>query len=173
MNDATGEDPMQKITPFLWFDDQAEEAMHFYTSIFKNSKPGRVTRYGKGGPGPEGNVMSVTFELEGQQFMGLNGGPMFHFTEAISLFVDLRNPGRSRRALGKTFRRGREEPMRLAERQVRPFLADHSSSADAADAGSRPGKIKTRDAGDAEDEQNRNQGIAARLPGILKAASAD
>jgi predicted 3-demethylubiquinone-9 3-methyltransferase (glyoxalase superfamily) len=79
---------MQKITPFLWFNDQAEEAMNFYVSIFKNSKPGRVTRYGKGGPGPEGRVMSVTFQLEGQEFMGLNGGPMFHFTEAISFFVD-------------------------------------------------------------------------------------
>jgi predicted 3-demethylubiquinone-9 3-methyltransferase (glyoxalase superfamily) len=88
MNDGSSEDPMQKITPFLWFNDQAEEAMNFYTSVFKNSKPGRVTRYGKGTPGPEGKVMSVTFELEGQEFMGLNGGPMFHFTEAISLFVD-------------------------------------------------------------------------------------
>jgi predicted 3-demethylubiquinone-9 3-methyltransferase (glyoxalase superfamily) len=79
---------MQKITPFLWFNDQAEEAMNFYISIFKNSKPGRVTRYGKGGPGPEGKVMSATFQLEGQEFMALNGGPMFQFTEAISFFVD-------------------------------------------------------------------------------------
>jgi len=79
---------MQKITPFLWFNDQAEEAMNFYVSIFKNSKAGRVTRYPKGSPGPEGKVMSVTFQLEGQEFMGLNGGPMFKFTEVISLFVD-------------------------------------------------------------------------------------
>jgi len=79
---------MQKITPFLWFNDQAEEAMNFYVSIFKNSKVGRVTRYPKGSPGPEGKVMSVTFQLEGQEFMGLNGGPMFKFSEAISLFVD-------------------------------------------------------------------------------------
>jgi predicted 3-demethylubiquinone-9 3-methyltransferase (glyoxalase superfamily) len=79
---------MQKITPFLWFNDQAEEAMNFYVSIFKNSKTGRVTRYPKDSPGPEGKVMSVTFQLEGQEFMGLNGGPMFKFTEAISLFVD-------------------------------------------------------------------------------------
>jgi len=79
---------MQKITPFLWFNDQAEEAMIFYVSIFKNSKVGRVTRYPKGSPGPEGKVMSVTFQLEGQEFMGLNGGPMFKFSEAISLFVD-------------------------------------------------------------------------------------
>ena len=79
---------MQKITPFLWFNDQAEEAMIFYVSIFKNSRVGRVTRYPKGSPGPEGKVMSVTFQLEGQEFMGLNGGPMFKFSEAISLFVD-------------------------------------------------------------------------------------
>jgi predicted 3-demethylubiquinone-9 3-methyltransferase (glyoxalase superfamily) len=73
---------MPKITPFLWFDNQAEEAMQFYTSIFNNSKTGRVT------PGPNGHAISVTFELEGQKFMALNGGPHFHFTEAISLFVD-------------------------------------------------------------------------------------
>jgi predicted 3-demethylubiquinone-9 3-methyltransferase (glyoxalase superfamily) len=68
---------MQKITPFLWFDGQAEEAMNFYVSIFKNSKVGRVTRYGEGGPGPKGTVMSATFQLEGQEFMALNGGPQF------------------------------------------------------------------------------------------------
>lgn len=79
---------MQKITPFLWFNDNAEEAMNFYVSIFKNSKIGKVTRYGDAGPGPEGTVMSATFELEGQPFMALNGGPMFKFTEAISLFVN-------------------------------------------------------------------------------------
>ena len=78
---------MQKITPFLWFNDNAEEAMNFYVSIFKNSKVGRVTRYTDAGPGPKGTAMSVTFELEGQPFMALNGGPHFRFTEAISLFV--------------------------------------------------------------------------------------
>jgi predicted 3-demethylubiquinone-9 3-methyltransferase (glyoxalase superfamily) len=79
---------MQKITPFLWFDDKAEEAMKFYTSIFKNSKIGSVTRYGEAGPGAKGTVMSATFELEGQKFMALNGGPLFKFTEAISFFVN-------------------------------------------------------------------------------------
>ena len=79
---------MPKITPFLWFDHQAEEAMNFYVSIFKNSKAGTITRYGDAGPGPKGTVMSVTFERDGQQFMALNGGPVFHFTEAISLFVN-------------------------------------------------------------------------------------
>jgi predicted 3-demethylubiquinone-9 3-methyltransferase (glyoxalase superfamily) len=78
---------MQKITPFLWFNDNAEEAMNFYVSIFENSKVGRVTRYGDAGPGPKGQVMSATFTLEGQEFMALNGGPQFRFTPAISLFV--------------------------------------------------------------------------------------
>jgi predicted 3-demethylubiquinone-9 3-methyltransferase (glyoxalase superfamily) len=79
---------MQKITPFLWFDGKAEEAMKFYTSIFKNSKVGNVSRYGDAGQGPKGTVMSATFELEGQKFMALNGGPEFKFTPAISLFVN-------------------------------------------------------------------------------------
>jgi predicted 3-demethylubiquinone-9 3-methyltransferase (glyoxalase superfamily) len=79
---------MQKIVPFLWFDGKAEEAMNFYTSIFMNSKIGDVTRYGKAGPGPEGTVMSATFELEGQKFYALNGGPQFTFTPAISFFVN-------------------------------------------------------------------------------------
>jgi len=78
---------MQKITPFLWFDNQAEEAMNFYVSIFKNSKRGRVSRYGEAGPGPKGTVMVAAFQLEGQEIMALNGGPHFKFTEAISLVV--------------------------------------------------------------------------------------
>jgi predicted 3-demethylubiquinone-9 3-methyltransferase (glyoxalase superfamily) len=79
---------MQKITPFLWFDGKAEEAMKFYVSIFKNSKIGRVSRYGDAGPGPKGTVMSATFQLEGQEFIALNGGPQFKFTPAISFFVN-------------------------------------------------------------------------------------
>jgi predicted 3-demethylubiquinone-9 3-methyltransferase (glyoxalase superfamily) len=79
---------MQKITPFLWFDGKAEEAMNFYVSVFKNSKVGRVSRYGEAGPGPKGTVMSATFQLEGQDFFALNGGPQFVFTPAISFFVN-------------------------------------------------------------------------------------
>ena len=78
---------MQKITPFLWFDGKAEEAMNFYVAIFKNSKVVRVTRYGEAGPGPKGTVMSATFQLEGQDFYALNGGPQYSFTPAISFFV--------------------------------------------------------------------------------------
>ncbi|MGA9307784.1 MAG: VOC family protein [Candidatus Sulfotelmatobacter sp.] len=79
---------MQKIRPFLWFDSNAEEAIEFYTSIFKNSKMGEIQRYGDAGPGPKGSVMTVRFQLEGQEFMALNGGPYFKFTPAISFFVD-------------------------------------------------------------------------------------
>jgi predicted 3-demethylubiquinone-9 3-methyltransferase (glyoxalase superfamily) len=79
---------MQRITPFLWFDGKAEEAMNFYVSVFKNSRVVSVTRYGEAGPGPKGTVMSATFQLEGQDFYALNGGPQFTFTPAISFFVN-------------------------------------------------------------------------------------
>lgn len=78
----------QKITTFLWYDDQAEEAAKFYTSLFKNSKITDVARYSDAGPGKLGSVMTVVFELEGQEFIALNGGPEFKFTEAISLMVE-------------------------------------------------------------------------------------
>lgn len=78
----------QKITPFLWFDDRAEEAAKFYTSIFENSKIGSVTRYGDAGPRPKGMVMTVTFQLEGLEFIALNGGPQYKFTEAVSFLVN-------------------------------------------------------------------------------------
>jgi predicted 3-demethylubiquinone-9 3-methyltransferase (glyoxalase superfamily) len=79
---------MQKISPFLWFDHQAEEAVNFYVSVFRNSKVRNVARYGDAGPGPKGSVMTVSFELEGQQFTALNGGPHFKFTEAVSFVVN-------------------------------------------------------------------------------------
>jgi prepilin-type processing-associated H-X9-DG protein len=79
---------MQKITPFLWFDGHAEEAMNFYISIFKNSNILHVSRYGDAGPRPKGSVMSAKFQLDGQEFFALNGGPQFTFTPAISFFVN-------------------------------------------------------------------------------------
>jgi len=82
---------MPKITPFLWFNGQAEEAMNFYLSIFKNSKVGSVTRYGDAGPGPKGSVMTASFQLDGQTFTALNGGPEFQFTEAVSFVVHCEN----------------------------------------------------------------------------------
>jgi len=80
--------PIQKITPFLWFDTQAEGAAAFYTSIFPNSKIVKVARYGEGAPRPAGSVMTVQFQLDGQPFVALNGGPQFKFTEAISFVVN-------------------------------------------------------------------------------------
>jgi predicted 3-demethylubiquinone-9 3-methyltransferase (glyoxalase superfamily) len=79
---------MQKIVTFLWFDNNAEEAVNFYLSLFKNSRIVNLSRYGDAGPGPKGSVMSATFELDGQRFIALNGGPHFKFTPAISLFVN-------------------------------------------------------------------------------------
>ena len=82
---------MNKITPFLWFNDNAEEAINFYTSVFTDSKLGTITRYGDAGPGPKGQVMTASFRLNGQEFIALNGGPQFTFTEAISFVVNCEN----------------------------------------------------------------------------------
>jgi predicted 3-demethylubiquinone-9 3-methyltransferase (glyoxalase superfamily) len=78
---------VQKITPFLWFDTNAEEAVNLYVSVFKSSKILNLTRYGEGGPGPAGSVAVVAFELEGQEFAAINGGPAHNFTEAVSFYV--------------------------------------------------------------------------------------
>jgi len=82
---------MQKITPFLWFDNNAEEAVNHYLAIFKNSKIGSVLRCGDAAPGPKGSVLTIAFQLEGQEFIALNGGPIFKFNEAISLSVDCKS----------------------------------------------------------------------------------
>jgi len=79
---------MQKITPCLWFDQQAEEAARFYVSVFKNSRMGAITHYGESGPLPKGTVRTVRFQLDGQEFVALNGGPTFHLTEAVSFMVN-------------------------------------------------------------------------------------
>jgi predicted 3-demethylubiquinone-9 3-methyltransferase (glyoxalase superfamily) len=84
---------MKKITPFLWFNNNAEEAVNYYISIFKNSRIINLSRYGEGAPVPSGTVMTVTFELDGQELMALNGGSEFPFTEAISLFVNCETQG--------------------------------------------------------------------------------
>ena len=79
---------MQKITPFLWFNGQAEEAANFYTAVFRDAKIGSIARYGAGGPGPEGAVMTISFELFGQNFLALNGGPQFQFSPAVSFVIN-------------------------------------------------------------------------------------
>jgi predicted 3-demethylubiquinone-9 3-methyltransferase (glyoxalase superfamily) len=81
----------QKMTPCLWFDGQAEEAVNFYLSIFKNSRLLKVARYGEFGPGPQGSVMTISFVLDGQEYLALNGGPEFKFTPALSLIINCEN----------------------------------------------------------------------------------
>ena len=98
-----------KITPFLWFDSNAEEAMNFYVSIFKNSKILNVMRYGDAGPGPKGTVMAATFQLEGQEFQALNGGPQYRFTPAISLFVNCETQQEVDTLWSKLLEGGRED----------------------------------------------------------------
>lgn len=100
----------QKISPFLWFDNQAEQAAQFYVSVFPKSKILSVSRYGDAGPGPKGTVMTVDFELSGQRFIALNGGPQFKFTEAISFSVDCKTQEEVDRYWGRLSEGGEEGP---------------------------------------------------------------
>jgi predicted 3-demethylubiquinone-9 3-methyltransferase (glyoxalase superfamily) len=101
---------MPKISPFLWFDSQAEEAAKFYVSVFPGSKILSTSRYGDAGPGPKGSVMTVAFELDGKEFIALNGGPQFKFTEAISFSVDCKNQEEVDRYWHKLSEGGEEGP---------------------------------------------------------------
>ena len=101
---------MKKITPFLWFDTEGEEAAEFYTSVFPNSKIVDVSRYGSAGPRPEGTVMTVSFELDGQPFVALNGGPDFKFTEAVSFMVSCETQEEVDAYWGKLSEGGQEGP---------------------------------------------------------------
>ena len=101
---------MQKITPFLWFENQAEEAANFYVSIFPNSRIVSTQRYGAAGPGPEGSVMLVAFELEGQGFTALNGGPIYKFTPAVSFVIDCKSQGEVDHLWEKLTDGGQEQP---------------------------------------------------------------
>lgn len=102
---------MQKITTFLWFDDQAEEAVNFYTSLFQDAKVLEVSRYGEAGPGPAGEVMVINFQLAGQEFTALNGGPQFKFNEAISLVVNCESQAEVDRLWEELTADGGEESM--------------------------------------------------------------
>ena len=119
-----------KITPCLWFDTQAEEAAKFYCSIFKDSKIGKISRYTKAGQDvhhkPPGSVMVVEFEIEGQTFTALNGGPNFKFNEADLIAGALRDASRSRLFLGQAHARRPGGPLRLAEGQIRPVMASRA-----------------------------------------------
>jgi len=101
---------MPKISPFLWFDRQAEEAANFYIKIFKNSKILNITRYGEAGPGPKGSVMTIEFTLDGQEFIALNGGPHFKFNEAISFSVDCKTQEEVDMYWAKLSEGGQEQP---------------------------------------------------------------
>ncbi len=150
---------MQIITPCLWFDGQAEDAANFYVSIFKNSRITALSRYGDAGPGPNGGVMTVAFELDGQSFTGLNGGPMFKFNEAISMIVNCETQTEVDHT-GKSFRRRAHPAMRLAEGQVRSVLANRADRACRADMRQGPGQIAASHAGHAADDQDRHRQTA-------------
>lgn len=136
---------MQKITPFLWFDDKAEEAMNFYVSIFKNSKILSTARYGEAGPGPKGTVMTAEFQLEGQEFVALNGGPHFKFTEAISFVVNCETRSRI--------------TMRLAQRQIWPVVASRSHCLSRAVPGQRRGEIAKGHESNASNEKDGHRQV--------------
>ena len=147
---------MKKITPFLWFDDKAEEAMNFYVSIFKNSKVGSVTRYGEAGPGPKGTVMTATFELDGQGFIALNGGPHFKFTEAISFSVDCKTQEEVDELWEKLSARRTKITMRLAQRQIWFVMANRSNCLGRVARKQGCQEIKEGHGGDAQNGQARH-----------------
>lgn len=101
----------QKITPCLWFDNNAEEAVNFYTSVFKHTKIHKIVRYGDAGPGPKGSVMTVSFQIEGQDFLALNGGPQFKFNEAISMIVNCEDQKEVDELWAKLTQNGGQESM--------------------------------------------------------------
>ena len=149
----------QKITPFLWFDDKAEEAAKFYASIFKNSKVGKITRYDEEAAGPTGrpagSVMTVEFELEGQEFVALNGGPMFKFSEAISFVVNCETQEEVDYFWSKLSAGGEESRLRLAQGQIRFVVAGRSRRLNRNAGGQGRRKSKARYARDAANGQDR------------------
>ena len=149
---------IQKITPCLWFDRNAEEAVNHYTSIFPNSRVVSVSHYGDAGPLPKGTVLVIIFELAGQRFMALNGGPHFKFTEAISLSVSCDTQAELD-AFWEKLSAGGE---RLAQGQVRPVLAGRALRDARDDA--RPREVEPGHGRGPAHEQARYCGLAARLP---------
>ena len=139
-----------RITPFLWFDANAEEAVDFYLTVFKNSRRLEALRRNADDPsGKAGSILTLSFELDGQRFTALNGGPMFKFTEAISFVVRCDSQQEVDDYWSKLTAGGSEIAVRMAERQVRPLLADCAGAI----AGAYP--ASQGDAGDASDEETR------------------
>lgn len=151
---------MQKITPCLWFDGQAEDAANFYVSIFRNSRITAVSRYGDAGPGPKGGVMTVAFELDGQSFTGLNGGPMFKFTEAISMSVNCETQSEVDHYWEKLSAGGQTQQGGWFEGQVRCLMANRAGRASRAAMRQGPGQIAASHAGPAADDQDRHRQTA-------------
>ena len=149
----------QKITTYLWFNGNAEEAVEFYTSVFPDSRVTHVARWGEGGPGPQGTVMNIAFELAGQAFIALNGGPQFTFTPAISLFVSCESQAEVDELWEKLLAGRRQaHRVRMARGPVRSVVADHPDGAHRADErsgpeGVRPGRSGAD--GHAEDRPRR------------------
>ena len=123
---------MPQLTPCLWFDTEGEDAAELYTSVFPNSKILEVARYGSAGPRPEGTVMTVTFELDGQKFLALNGGPDFKFNEAVSFQIPCRDQDEVDHYWEKLGRGRRARAVRLAQGPLRPLLAGRAEPADGA-----------------------------------------
>jgi predicted 3-demethylubiquinone-9 3-methyltransferase (glyoxalase superfamily) len=168
---------MQKITPFLWFDKEAEEAANFYVSLFKNSKINSVSRYGDAGPGPKGSVMIVNFELDGQHFTALNGGPHYKFTPAISLFVNCETQQEVDQLWEKLSAGGRkdrcgwlQDKYGLSWQIIPSALSRLMSDPDRQKSARVMQKISRRNAGHAADGQDRHSasgaGGAAGMNGV-------
>ena len=158
---------LQKITPCLWFDSEAEEAARFYVAIFGNARIGRISRYGEEGfeihGRPEGSVMTVEFEIAGQSLYGAQRRPAFQIQRSDLLPDSVRDAGRDRPLLGETVRRWRNPAMRLAQGQVRRLLADIPGGLAGDDAGFRQGEGGAGDARDARHEEIRYRRIASGL----------
>ena len=158
------ENAMSKPTPFLWFDNDAEEAMNFYVSIFPNSKVVSTTRYPAGAPAPAGSVMTVQFQLDGQEFVGLNGGPTYKFTEAVSFTVSCETQNEVDRYWEKlSAGRRPARPLRLAQGQVRPLLADRPHDPAEAALGQGRGQVGPGDGRHDEDGEARRRRAQARV----------
>jgi len=153
---------MQKITPFLWFENQAEEAANFYVSIFPNSRIVSTQRYGAAGPGPEGSVMLVAFELEGQGFHRAERRADLQVHAGGFVRHRLQKPGRGRSPLGEAHRRWSGATVRVADRSLRRHVAGGAGGAAAASRRSRQGEGEARDGSDVQDAQDRHRDIGAR-----------
>ena len=157
---------MPRITPNLWFDTQSLEAAEFYVSVFPSSKVTNVFYYGEAGPGPAGTVLTVDFALDGQEYTAINGGPMFSFSEAVSLLIScetgglaadqLRRSGRGRPLLGRAFRGWRRGQVRMAEGQVWPVVAGRPGRHGGVVGRPGPGPRPTSHESDAGHEETRS-----------------